>query len=159
MRFTGTRSSRGIIQGLFPSDLLGNFYLTPLDESLADWRVPSVRYVDDLFLFVSDQRAANHLLRRVTEELRKYDLTLNETKSYLLPTAALAADEPDLDKLFANAVKEAAEEFDTSEIDADYGFQTDWEDETEVQDDGEIELQATRELFSSIANFPQNEEK
>lgn len=29
---TGDRSSRGLLQGIFPSDLLGNFYLNPIDQ-------------------------------------------------------------------------------------------------------------------------------
>lgn len=45
------RFSYGIPQGMFPSDLLGNFYLSTLDTYLASQNIPSLRYVDDLVLF------------------------------------------------------------------------------------------------------------
>ena len=46
------RSSRGLLQGIYPSDLLGNFYLYPLDRYLADSKMPSARYVDDIYVFL-----------------------------------------------------------------------------------------------------------
>jgi hypothetical protein len=47
--YTLERSSRGIIQGIYPSDLFGNYYLAPIDRFLAEYGVPSARYVDDLY--------------------------------------------------------------------------------------------------------------
>lgn len=49
--YTGERSSKGIIQGIYPSDLLGNFYMEPIDRFLADLDIPSARYVDDMYIF------------------------------------------------------------------------------------------------------------
>ena len=40
--------SQGIIQGIFPSDVLGNFYLTDIDGLCALKGLPSARYVDDI---------------------------------------------------------------------------------------------------------------
>ena len=71
-RYTGERSSRGILQGMYPSDLLGNFYLTPIDRFLDDYRVPSARYVDDLYVFVDSVDSADHLLRDLIPTLRSY---------------------------------------------------------------------------------------
>ena len=39
--YTGERSSRGILQGIYPSDLFGNFYMAPVDQFLNDYGVPS----------------------------------------------------------------------------------------------------------------------
>jgi hypothetical protein len=61
--FTGDRSSRGILQGVYPSDLFGNFYLAPLDTVLDEHGVPSARYVDDIYVFVKSMKAADRLLR------------------------------------------------------------------------------------------------
>ena len=45
--YTGERSSRGILQGMYPSDLFGNYYFAPIDRLLDEQGVPSARYVDD----------------------------------------------------------------------------------------------------------------
>ncbi|MDU0078382.1 RNA-directed DNA polymerase, partial [Bacillus sp. IG2] len=82
--FSGDRSSRGIIQGIFPSDILGNFYLEPLDRFLDDKGVPSARYVDDVYIFVKSVNEAEALVRELIPELRSYDLSLNEAKSAII---------------------------------------------------------------------------
>lgn len=56
--FTGDRSSRGLLQGLFPSDLFGNFYLAPIDAFLEEHGVASARYVDDIYVFVKSMKDA-----------------------------------------------------------------------------------------------------
>jgi retron-type reverse transcriptase len=60
---TGDRNSRGLLQGLFPSDLLGNFYLNPIDEHFKDLGIPSARYVDDIYIFVSSLRQVESVTR------------------------------------------------------------------------------------------------
>ena len=104
--YTGERSSRGILQGIYPSDLLGNYYLAPIDRFLDDYGVPSARYVDDIYVFVESVDAADQLLRELIPTLRSYDLVLNEAKSVIMPKSALFTEEPDLEALFANAVAE-----------------------------------------------------
>ena len=49
------KDSHGILQGLFPSDLFGNFYLSSLDSYLKIQDIPFVRYVDDLYLFFKSE--------------------------------------------------------------------------------------------------------
>ena len=105
--YTGERSSRGILQGIYPSDLLGNFYMAPIDRFLEDYGVPSARYVDDTYVFVSSVNAADQLLRELIPKLRSYDLILNENKSVIMPKAALITEEPDLEVLFTDAVEVA----------------------------------------------------
>ena len=154
--FTGERSSRGILQGMYPSDLLGNFYLAPVDRFLSDYPVPSARYVDDLYIFLESVDAADQLLRQLIPVLRSYDLVLNEAKSVIMPVSALMTEEPDLEQLFEAAVEEVAKQIDDEEFDADYGFQSEWDDE---EPDTEIlELRATMVLFDSLSDYPGHEE-
>lgn len=169
--FSSERSSRGILQGMYPSDLLGNFYLAPIDEFLDDLGVASTRYVDDLYIFLESVDAAEQLMRKLIPKLRSYDLSLNEAKSKILPIKALFAEEPDLEELFEAAVDEVSKQIDDKDFDADYGFQSDWEDEDSVEEsdddavtDGEAEeeaeltLGATKLLFDSISIYPGYEE-
>ena len=52
------RFSYNIPQGLFPSDLLGNYYLSAFDAHVTAKGIPSVRYVDDLVMFYDDENSA-----------------------------------------------------------------------------------------------------
>ena len=159
----GDRNSRGLLQGMFPSDLFGNFYLNPLDEFFKDLGVASVRYVDDLYIFATSLVGAEEIVRALTIKLRDYDLSLNEAKSKLLKSKSLVIEEPDLEKLFAEAVEDFDDE---DEIDSDYGFQSEWNDnngDDDSDDDGgndeDREIRATKRLFDSISEFPIHAEK
>lgn len=157
--YTGERSSRGILQGMYPSDLFGNFYMVPVDRFLDDYNVRSARYVDDMYLFVGSVDAAGHLLRELIPFLRSYDLVLNEAKSVVMPKEALITEEPDLEALFAEAVKEISSQVDDDDFDVDYGFQSEWdEEEDDDVNEEELELQATKVLFDSIPEYPGQEE-
>ncbi|WP_333571875.1 RNA-directed DNA polymerase [Sphingomonas sp.] len=169
LSYTGQRSSRGILQGIYPSDLLGAFYMSGVDTFFDDRGIPSARYVDDIYAFVSSVDAADNVLRTLIPFLRSYDLTLNEAKSTVMPKSALFAEEPDLEELFSNAVSEISGQIDDEDSDVDYGFQKDWnddEDEEEGEDDDsdgggdfhDLELEATKALFDSIDDFPSHEE-
>jgi hypothetical protein len=162
IHYTGTRSSRGLIQGIFPSDLFGNFYLAPIDQYLADAHIPSVRYVDDIYLFVTDLDDAERATRRVVSALRTYDLALNEAKSYVLPKNLLITEEPDLEELFRDAIEEVRQKLSEDAMVEDYGFQREFDEdsaEEEKEDTEYIELKATEALFSEIGRFKGNEEK
>jgi hypothetical protein len=155
---TGDRSSRGLLQGIFPSDLFGNFYLNPIDQVFEDLAIRSVRYVDDIYVFVPSLDKAEEITRDLTTKLRDYDLILNESKSKLLHSNSILVEEPDLEKLFANASEELAGD----EFDSDYGFQSEWnddDDEARGQDAKTLELRATIILFDSITEFPMHVEK
>lgn len=157
-RFTGERSSRGILQGIYPSDLFGNFYISPVDRFLEEAAVPSARYVDDIYIFVESVGAAELLIRELVPFLRSYDLVLNEAKCAIIPKGNLHAEEPDLEELFNNAVEEVSSQVNDDDFDADYGFQAEWEDEADVEDENELELKATEILFDSIETYPGHEE-
>ncbi len=154
--YTGERSSRGILQGMYPSDLFGNYYMDPIDRFLNDYGVPSARYVDDIYIFVDSVDAADQLLRQLIPTLRSYDLVLNEAKSVIMPKTALISEEPDLEALFSAAVDEISSQLYEEDFDADYGFQSEWDEE--AIDEEDLELQATMILFTSITQYPGHEE-
>jgi Reverse transcriptase (RNA-dependent DNA polymerase) len=163
--YTGERSSRGIIQGIYPSDLLGNFYLEPVDRFLADQNMSSARYVDDMYIFLGSVDASESLIRQLIPELRSYDLVLNEAKSAIMPKTALNTEEPDLEALFKEAIEEISEQIEDEDFDSDYGFQSEWEDdEDEEGEEGEedkeedFELKATKILFDAVKDYPGHEE-
>lgn len=158
--YTGERSSRGILQGMYPSDLLGNYYLAPIDRFLEESGLPSARYVDDIYIFVKSVDAADQLLRKLIQTLRSYDLVLNEAKSVIMPKMALITEEPDLEALFDDAVTEISEQLEHEDFDADYGFQSEWNDEEdgEIETEEDLELKATTILFDSISKYPGQEE-
>jgi hypothetical protein len=73
-----------------------------------------------------------------------------------MPKSALRTEEPDLEDLFAAAVKEIAEQIDDADFDVDYGFQSEWnEEETEEED---LELKATKVLLDSLPDYSGQEE-
>ena len=157
--FTGDRSSRGILQGIYPSDLFGNFYMVPVDRFLEECGVASARYVDDLYIFVESVNAANKLLMDLIPFLRSYDLVLNEAKCVIMPKNNLITEEPDLEELFNDAVDEISEQVEDDDFDADYGFQSEWNDpDSDAVEDEDLELKATEILFDSIETYPGHEE-
>jgi hypothetical protein len=162
LAYTGERSSRGILQGMYPSDLFGAFYLNPIDRFFEENGIVSVRYVDDIYVFVSSVAEADKVLRKIIPELRLYDLRLNEAKSKVIVKADLFTEEPDLEDLFSEALEEVSEQLEESEDVEGYGFQTSWdhsddeEDSTEPTED--LELEATKRLFDSVETYPGHEE-
>jgi len=93
--YTSLRSSRGILQGMFPSDLFGNFYMEPIDRFLNEYGVKAARYVDDIYVFLDSVETAQKLLGQLIPKLRYYDLVLNEAKCMIIPKGQLQAEEPD----------------------------------------------------------------
>lgn len=156
--FTGDRSSRGILQGLYPSDLFGNFYLNAADRFFADASLDSARYVDDIYAFVGSANAADTVMRDLILLLRDYDLSLNESKSLLMQVGNLITEEPDLEALFQAAVEEVSEQLDGESFGVDYGFQTDWDEVPPEPGVEELELAATIKLFEAIDVYTGQEE-
>lgn len=157
--YTGDRSSRGILQGMFPSDLFGNYYMDPIDRFLKEYPVPSARYVDDIYIFVKSAAEAEKVLRELVPQLRAYDLVLNEAKSALMPKKALMTEEPDLEALFEQALEEISNQVEDEEFDADYGFQSEWDDdEDDDEENPDLTLEATVQLFDSLSTYPGHEE-
>ena len=159
IKFTGSKSSRGIVQGIYPSDLFGNYYMNPIDEFIDGLKLDSARYVDDIYIFVESADHADAAYRKLIRFLRRYDLTVNEAKARLMPSSFLLAEEPDLEELFSNAVEEVTDQADEFGEEAGYGFQGDWEDEEEsYSEQYDIELAATELLFDSADDYEGQEE-
>lgn len=158
--YAGQRSSRGLLQGMYPSDLFGAFYLHPVDRFFRDRGIASARYVDDMYVFVASVDEADKVLRSLIPELRTFDLALNEVKSTVIPKTALFSEEPDLEQLFADAVNEVSSQTDEEDADVDYGFQREWDEDEEQAPElnEELELAATEDLFSAVDDFPGHEE-
>lgn len=156
------RSSRGLLQGIYPSDLLGNFYMYPIDRHLSDAGIPSVRYVDDIYAFFETHEQCDNTIIRLYPELRRLDLTLNEAKSRVTTPLGLLTSDPDLDALFDDAIAEVQAQYAASEAEevlTDYGFQSIWSDEVSEPDEQEVELKATELLFDQIPKYVDNTEE
>ncbi len=77
--------SHGIPQGLWPSDLIGNFYLSPLDSHMILERWQYVRYVDDIRIFTKSLVDARRALLSMSRKLGALGLSLNSEKTSILP--------------------------------------------------------------------------
>lgn len=146
LEFTG-RDSHGILQGIFPSDFLGNFYLASIDDSLRVQEIPSIRYVDDLYLFFPDELAAKKGLIYLCKILRCEGLNVNESKTKLLDSHELVEEETEIDRLFAHAQQEIRETRFPHEVESQYGFQTIWLPGELILEPVEVELQAVEHLY------------
>ena len=164
------RRSFGIIQGLYPSDVLGNFFLSGLDDFCENKDIPSARYVDDIYLSFESELEARKELWRLAEYLRADGLHLNELKTRILLSSDLVREETAIDRLFAKAVDEINQlRADESPCNGDrpagsfqYGFDADWEVETdtdtECENEKPVEVVQTERLFNQIASYPDYED-
>lgn len=91
-------------------------------------------------------------MRELIPFLRSYDLVLNEAKCVIMPKNNIITEEPDLEALFNGAVAEIREHVEDNDFDADYGFQSEWDDEEEANAKT-LELKATERLFQSIDTY------
>lgn len=153
------RQSRGLVQGLFPSDLLGNFYLCTLDEQIDALEIPYLRYVDDLFFFFKKEKDAKRFLGSLSGILRLDGLSLNESKTRIKKTKQLYHVKSKIDQLFDQARDriEKAEEMSGRHYQL-YGDQFEWEGE-DKDIDLNIDLEAAKELFDLIPESPKNSTK
>lgn len=154
------RDSFGIIQGVYPSDLLGNFYLTDLDSYCDMHELPSARYVDDTFIRFEDKTDAQKGLVLLIEHLRQNGLHLNEFKSSLQSSEAVVKEETEVDHLFQEARAEVEEEL-TDGADGGYGFTAEWDESADDEGDDEeaIQLRAVERLFAAAERYPKQAEK
>ncbi|GAA4715541.1 RNA-directed DNA polymerase [Sphingomonas lutea] len=154
------RSSRGLVQGSFGSDVLGNAYLIGVDEFVGDSGLAYYRYVDDYYILFETQDQLKDLFPRFVKRLREYDLALNESKSFITLPKRLLRDETELDKAFARAKAEAEElltDYEEVEVEGDYGSESYIETVETVPDQEEVELAATHEIFDRLEEFKGDE--
>ena len=92
--------SYGIPQGLFPSDLIGNYFLTIVDTYFAALGIKSLRYVDDIYCIHPNLREAKASLSPLCRFLREIRLDMNESKTRIVGVSELEQEETQLDRLF-----------------------------------------------------------
>lgn len=149
------RSSRGIVQGVYGSDVLGNGYLTAIDEFISDNGFHHLRYVDDSYIFFKNSDDIRGFFPKFVKRLREYDLSLNENKTFITAPSKLLHEETELDAAINKAKEEAKEkltEYEEVEVE-EYGEPSYIEILEQVPDDKEVELQATYEVFNSLEDF------
>jgi retron-type reverse transcriptase len=154
------RDSFGIIQGIYPSDLLGNFYLTDLDSYCELHELESARYVDDVFIRFENEEDARKGLILLIERLQKNGLHLNEYKSGIQPSEAVIKEETEVDRLFQEARAEVEAEM-SEDMGGVYGFTADWDvlDADEEGLDEVVELMAVEKLFEAAKLYPKQADK
>lgn len=148
------KDSHGIIQGVFPSDFLGNVYLCPLDAELAVQDIDSTRYVDDLHLFFESQLAAKAFLVRLCQHLRREGLNLNEAKTQIEKTESLMQEDSVIREAFEKARLELLTVV-SPIVEVTYGF-SEWMEPDSVTktDTSGLDLEATRNLFGKREDYP-----
>lgn len=144
-------NSHGILQGMFPSDFLGNFYLAIIDDNFKVKNVPSIRYVDDIYLFYTSELDAKRGLVDLCGMLRDEGLNLNEVKTDIYPVEKLIKKETQIDRLFTAARQEISDTELELSIETPYGFETIWVPQEAILPQEEIELRAIRELYSKTS--------
>ncbi len=137
-----SKDSHGIVQGVYPSDLLGNYYLCAFDTYLSLNHLEFVRYVDDYWIFFETKDEAEKALTDICTYVRKEGLYLNESKTRILKTYELKYEETELDRLFSDA-RDEFKRWNNSY--SDYSFEP-FEIDSSIDDD-EVELQATLRLY------------
>lgn len=156
------RNSFGIIQGVYPSDALGNFFLSDFDAYCDLAEVPSARYVDDIFMGFASEVEARKGLGSLIETLRKDGLHLNEFKSKIMPANEVVQDETAIDRLF-DEIREEVVDDEVYERASPYGFEVEWEEDEEDQEDeenGEVfENAAVEILIGNIGDYPNQEDQ
>lgn len=94
------RRSTGIIQGIYPSDILGNFYLSDFDADCEMHGLASARYVDDIYVGFNEQSDARRELVRLNARLRSNGLFFNSSKTSIITGDNVHEEEGELEQLF-----------------------------------------------------------
>lgn len=151
------RSSRGLVQGGYASDLLGNVYLLGIDEFISAQGVGHHRYVDDLYMLFHTNAQFQSFFPNFVKRLREWDLALNESKTFASTPLKLLKEETELDQAITAAKKEATQKLTESivvEVDGGpYDDETFEEVYEAIPEKEEVELAATKDIFSRLIEF------
>lgn len=154
---TVDRSSRGLLQGLYGSDVLGNGYLIAIDDMIVERGHPHFRYVDDIYILFKDSENFRDFFADFVKKLRDYDMSLNEAKTFITSPAKMLREETELDREIEAAKAEAREKLtDYEKIEAEsgpYGHSTVIEIIENTPDEDEVELVATIDIFDKLDDF------
>lgn len=156
------RNSFGIIQGVYPSDALGNFFLSDFDAYCDLSSIPSARYVDDIYMGFDSITEARQGLASLIETLRNDGLHLNEFKSKIIPADEVISEETALDRVFAE-IRDDIKDGDVYERSSPYGFEAEWEDEDDKEEDDsnddDDDQEAVERLIENISDYPRQEDQ
>lgn len=153
------KDSHGIVQGLFPSDFLGTFYLNTIDAEHKIMNAPFFRYVDDMYIFFADQKEAIKHKVKLCSLLRRDGLNLNESKTRIYKPQDLIHEETAIEKLFNDAKNEVSSKFDRDDFYNTAVFWDSYEVGTEYDSSElDIHLRATELLFDQydVSNDARN---
>ncbi|MHA2010485.1 MAG: RNA-directed DNA polymerase [Candidatus Hodarchaeales archaeon] len=151
------RYSYGIIQGVYPSDFLGNFYLCAIDSQHDLEGLKYIRYVDDIFVFFDSEIEAKKHIINLGRWLRREGLDLNELKTKIYKVKEFITEETEMEIMFEEATKEIEglfrrEDFYDSIIYWDEEFQQIFTEEERSELEEYVELKATKKLFDLVEN-------
>ncbi len=154
------RNSFGIIQGVFPSDMLGNFFLSDFDAYCEIQNIPSARYVDDIYMGFDTELEARQGLGSLIESLRKDGLNLNESKTSIMSAEEVVQEETAIDRLFDEIRDEVADDQKYERV-SPYGFEVEWDEEEDEEDDDEADIEntAVERLMENIGDHPRHEDQ
>jgi len=145
------RDSHGILQGMLPSDFLGDLFLTKLDAFLEQAGRRSIRYVDDVLIAGESKADLQLLYRDIVEYLRGFGLQPNEAKSRVVESSIARRDHTAIDDLFSAAKAELVEELEGQHI--VYGLGLAWHVDKAKR--LQVELSATKALLAAVDTHPQ----
>jgi hypothetical protein len=155
------RNSFGIIQGVYPSDVLGNFFLSDFDAHCEITNIPSARYMDDIYMGFDSEFEARNGLSNLIEMLRKDGLHLNEYKSRIMRADDVIREETAIDRLF-DEIRAEVEDDAAYERTSPYAFEVEWDDvEDEEENLGEEILHnaAVERLIGNIDEYPRHSDQ
>ena len=136
--------SIGIVQGLLPSDLLGNFYLSSFDAQCEMRGLQSVRFVDDIYISGFQPEQARPILTWTIDRLRRDALHLNEGKSGITTGAKVIEEESEVRDLFLKTANQLRESGLTEDFWFGYGFRVDSDDVRPVADPSEVDAMSAQ---------------
>jgi len=122
--------SYGILQGMYPSDLLGNYYLNQIDYYLKIKNIDFVRFVDDIYIFSNNEHDIKKIIVHICSTLRQEGLFLNENKTFFAESHIICDQLLEFNKLFLdinNVFTMLEYEEKRALYKIEYGFQVDWE--------------------------------
>jgi hypothetical protein len=138
------QNSHGILQGLFPSDLFGNFYLTSIDYYLQTTDLEFCRFVDDYYIFADSLKQLVSASVYISEHLRSNGLFLSESKTKFAQSDSILREDTEFDTMFANIGRMIDEAAGKAEfLSTEYGFQ-DWDDESDEEEAPKLEIEGIR---------------
>lgn len=97
------RASKGVPQGLVPSDLLATVYLSSVDAAMVTLGFDYRRHGDDIRIFADDFPSARRALSILESNVRRHSLLLNPSKSQIWKQRSYRRSQSRVDNLVKKA--------------------------------------------------------